>query len=400
MLFHSVSSQIGRHSRTSLAVLTLLAAQAWATAPAEGIRLALASGQLEQASRLLQQEKQRLPMDTELRFMEGVIQAQQGQTDKAIETFRKLTESNPLLVEAHNNLGVLYASKGRLEEARKAFEAGMMANASYAALHRNLADVQSQLVKQTYAKALQVDSKARSAVPQLSLLASIQPRGALPATDAVAAATPAAPRPTPAPVQAAASSTSVPPPSTPASAPASPPAAASVTAAASAPTVSSASPPSAQAASAPALVASAPTAGPQAPTPQASSPKPVQDRPKRDETGPPAKDAEGIRHAVLAWAKAWSRQDMDGYLKAYASQFIPPERMSRNKWEAERKQRILSKKSISVEVRQLKIKLEDKTATVQFQQIYSSDNFTGNSRKTLEMVKQGDRWLILRETVQ
>ncbi|MFM8864728.1 MAG: YybH family protein, partial [Limnohabitans sp.] len=102
---------------------------------------------------------------------------------------------------------------------------------------------------------------------------------------------------------------------------------------------------------------------------------------------------------VLAWAKAWSRKDMDDYLQAYAGSFVPPEGQSRSKWEAERKLRIVSKKSISVEVRQLKVTVEDKTATVQFQQIYSSDNFAGNSRKTLEMVRQGDRWLIARERV-
>ena len=101
----------------------------------------------------------------------------------------------------------------------------------------------------------------------------------------------------------------------------------------------------------------------------------------------------------MAWAKAWSRKDVDDYLQAYAGSFVPPEGLSRSKWEAERKLRIVSKKSISVEVRQLKVTVEDKTATVQFQQIYSSDNFTGNSRKTLEMVRLGERWLIARERV-
>ncbi len=101
----------------------------------------------------------------------------------------------------------------------------------------------------------------------------------------------------------------------------------------------------------------------------------------------------------MAWAKAWSRKDVDDYLQAYASSFVPPEGLSRSKWEAERKLRIVSKKSITVEVRQLKVTVEDKTATVQFQQIYNSDNFTGNSRKTLEMVRQGERWLIARERV-
>ena len=90
---------------------------------------------------------------------------------------------------------------------------------------------------------------------------------------------------------------------------------------------------------------------------------------------------------------------MDGYLDAYATSFAPPDHMSRSKWESERRLRILSKRSISVEVRQFKASVDGKTATAQFQQIYNSDNFTGNSRKTLELIKHGNRWLIVRETV-
>jgi tetratricopeptide (TPR) repeat protein len=359
--------------------LGLASGHALGSSPAEGIRQALVSGQLEQAAKLVLQEKQRQPQDTEIRFLEGVIQAQQGQTDKAIETFRKLVESSPGLVEAHNNLGVLYAAKGRLEDARKALEAGMLANASYAALHRNLADVQSQLVKQTYAKALQVDSKSRSAVAQLSLLASMQSRASGPSVEALPpmAAAASRPQPTPAtPVASVAPSAS----------------------AASAAAVSPPAPTTRPTASAATPVASVPTAQTVAEAAQTTRPS-AEVRPKPSASVADAAEAEAVRSAVLAWAKAWSRRDMNEYLQSYASNFVPAERLSRSQWEAERKQRILSKKSISVEIRQLKVKVEDRTATVQFQQVYSSDNFTGTSRKTLEMVKQGGRWLIVRETV-
>jgi len=86
-----------------------------APSPQDNIKQAIQVGQLEQALKLLQQERQNAPQDIQLRFMEGVIQAQQGQIDKAIDTFKKLTESNPELSEAYNNLGVLYAAKGKLE---------------------------------------------------------------------------------------------------------------------------------------------------------------------------------------------------------------------------------------------------------------------------------------------
>lgn len=379
MLCYSLSGPLRRHPLAWVVALGLASGHALGSSPAEGIRQALVSGQLEQASKLVLQEKQRQPQDTEIRFLEGVIQAQQGQTDKAIETFRKLVESSPGLVEAHNNLGVLYASKGRLEDARKALEAGMLANASYAALHRNLADVQSQLVKQTYAKALQVDSKSRSAVAQLSLLASMQSRASGPSVEALPPVTAAASRPQPTPAAPVAS-------------------VAPSASAASAAAVSPPAPTTRPAASAAAPLASMPTGQTVAEAAQTTRPS-AEVRPKPSASVADAAEAEAVRSAVLAWAKAWSRRDMNEYLQSYASNFVPAERLSRSQWEAERKQRILSKKSISVEIRQLKVKVEDKTATVQFQQVYSSDNFTGTSRKTLEMVKQGGRWLIVRETV-
>ena len=356
-----------------------VAGSALSASPADAIRQALQGGQLELASKLVQQERLNTPRDVQIRFLEGVVQAQQGQTDKAIESFRKLVESNPEIVEAHNNLGVLYASKGRLDDARKALEAGMHANASYAALHRNLGDVQSQLAKQTYAKALQVDSKSRSAVPQLSLLGSIgaQLPAQAPASASAALAAPAsAPVPSTPPASAVTPAAPVQPPKTPASKPE-----------AMAPASSAASrPASAPAAPAPALK----------PESEKSEAKTTPST-KPDRTD--AAEVDAIRSAVQAWAKAWSRKDMDHYLEAYAGSFVPSERQSRSKWEADRRLRILSKKSISVEVRQLKVTVDGKTATAQFQQIYTSDNFTGNSRKTLDMVKQGGRWLIARETV-
>ena len=110
-------------------------------------------------------------------------------------------------------------------------------------------------------------------------------------------------------------------------------------------------------------------------------------------------DTADVRNAVLAWAKAWSQKDMNRYLGAYASSFTPPDKMSRAKWESDRRTRIVSKKTISVEVNNFKVEATGNKATARFQQIYESDNFKGNSHKTLELVKQGDHWLITRETV-
>lgn len=368
--------------QVALGLAGAMTAQA-ALSPQDNIKQAIQAGQLEQALKLVQQERQAAPKDVQLRFLEGVIQAQQGQTDKAIETFKKLTESNPDLSEAYNNLGVLYASKGKLEESRANLEKALLTHPSYAAAHRNLSDIQSQLAKQTYAKALQVDSKVKNNTPQLTLLGSMDPSKRAPA-QALAPVAPAAP-----PMAPTAPQTPAPTPATDA---------AKVTAVA--PVVA---PQSATAAAAPASTkpitaapATAVTPAPAAPAVAAPKPEPK----KEDAQQKQAKaDNTDIRNAVLAWAKAWSQKDMNRYLGAYASSFTPPDKMSRAKWESDRRARIVSKKTISVDVNNFKVEATGNKATARFQQIYESDNFKGNSHKTLELVKQGDHWLITRETV-
>lgn len=357
-----------------------LAVQAAPTAQ-DSIKQAIQSGQLDQALKLLQQERLNAPKDVQLRFMEGVIQAQQGQTDKAIETFKKLTESNPDLSEAYNNLGVLYASKGKLEESRANLEKALQTHPSYAAAHRNLSDVQSQLAKQTYARALQVDGKVKNNAPQLTLLGSIDQSKRPPV---VAQAN----VPTAAPTAPATSTPSNNEPSKPGSVVAATQPAPVAPAQINTPAVPPATP-------VPAAVKPA-----AAPTAAALTPPPKPEPKKDDAQQKQAKaDQADIRNAITAWAKAWSQKDMTRYLSAYGSSFTPPDKMSRAKWENDRRVRIVSKKTISVDVNNLKIEVNGSKATAHFQQVYESDNFKGNSHKTLEMLKQGDRWLITRETV-
>jgi tetratricopeptide (TPR) repeat protein len=376
--------------QVALGLAGAMTAQA-ALSPQDSIKQAIQAGQLDQALKLVQQERQAAPKDVQLRFLEGVIQAQQGQTDKAIETFKKLTESNPDLSEAYNNLGVLYASKGKLEESRANLEKALLTHPSYAAAHRNLSDIQSQLAKQTYAKALQVDSKVKNNTPQLTLLGSMDPSKRAPA-QALAPATPVAAAPAAPPMAPTAPQTPAPAPATDATkvaavAPVVAPQSATATAA-PASTKPIAAAPAAAVTPAPAVAAVAAVAAPK--------PEPK----KEDAQQKQAKaDSSDIRNAVLAWAKAWSQKDMNRYLGAYASSFTPPDKMSRAKWESDRRTRIVSKKTISVDVNNFKVEATGNKATARFQQIYESDNFKGNSHKTLELVKQGDHWLITRETV-
>jgi tetratricopeptide (TPR) repeat protein len=112
-----------------------------------------------------------------------------------------------------------------------------------------------------------------------------------------------------------------------------------------------------------------------------------------------ASDAsQDVISAVQAWAKAWASKDVGAYLGAYSDTFDPPGQQSRKAWEGERRDRIVSKRSISVEVSDFDVKMSDAKATVSFRQKYKSGTLVANSRKTLEMLRQGGRWLITRES--
>jgi ketosteroid isomerase-like protein len=112
----------------------------------------------------------------------------------------------------------------------------------------------------------------------------------------------------------------------------------------------------------------------------------------------PAGTGKEVESAVQAWASAWSSKDLNGYLGAYGKEFDPPGKQSRKGWEEERRARIVGKAHISVKVSDLSVSVHGGKATARFRQAYSADNLNVSSRKTLELVKSGDRWLIVRES--
>ena len=318
----------------------------------DAIKQSIQSGQLDQAFKLVQQERQVSPKDVQVQFLEAVILAQQGQHERAIEAFRKITEAHPELPEPYNNLGVLYAAKGRMDEARASFEKAILTHASYSAAHKNLADVQAQLARQAYAKALQVDPKVKAATPQLTLLGAITTER----TDITKI---------PGPTVKPAAMPSVTPPS-----------------------------PAAAPAVAPAPAQTDKAAEEQEKTAVREASKALADKQKEQNA-----EAESIKQALQAWARNWSQKDIKKYFASYANNFDPPDNMSRTKWEAERELRITSKKKIQVALSNFKIDINGNKAKVSFSQVYESDNFKGNSRKSMELTKQGGRWMITRETV-
>ncbi len=329
------------------------------------------SGKLAEAMARAESYLTTNPRDPQMRFLKGVIQRDSGKQTEAIVTFAKLSEDYPELPEPYNNLAVLYAGQSQFDKARAALEMAIRTNPSYATAHENLGDVYAKLASQAYNKALQLDSANAAVPPKLALIRELfnptvrgQRVGSAPAAasalaPAVVAVAPAAVAPA-VPVTPPISALPAPPVKTPATAPS---------------------------------TAAAPTSAAPA-TPPTSTTPPTLPAPAAAGDGS-AKDAEA---AVRAWAGAWSAKDMSGYLAAYGKDFDPPGNQSRPAWEVERRTRITGKSSISVKLENLTVSVTGAKAVVKFRQDYKASGLSVSSRKTLDLVKTGNKWLIAKET--
>jgi len=331
-----------------------VATTAWA-APADDLKDAqklYQAGKLQPALDKVDVYLKTNPRDPQGRFLKGLVLTEQKRVSDAIQVFTGLTEDFPELPEPYNNLAVLYASQGNYDKAKSALELAIHTHPSYATAHENLGDIYAQLASRAYDRALQLDKSNTTAQVKLSMIKDLF------SSQKLAAAAASAPTKAPAPVATPPSpAKSTPEPAKPA--PVEQPKVASVT-------------------PAPPKPAPAP-----APTP---APAPA-------DNGDKAK----VTAAVEGWARAWSEQDVKGYLAHYAPDFEVPKGASRGSWEKERAERIEKPKSIEVAVQNLEVKVNGDTATATFKQSYKSDTLKSHNTKTLKLERAGDKWLIKQE---
>jgi pilus assembly protein FimV len=110
-----------------------------------------------------------------------------------------------------------------------------------------------------------------------------------------------------------------------------------------------------------------------------------------------AQDA-AIATAVNSWAQAWSAKDVERYLGFYAPAFKPAGGLTRQAWEKQRRARITAPSVIEVAIGDLRIqRRDDARAAASFRQRYRSDRYQDQTDKTLELVRDGERWLIVKE---
>lgn len=118
----------------------------------------LRAGRLAEAQARIDRALAAKPRDPQMRYFQGMLQRDSGQTAEALATFTKLTEDYPELPEPYNSLAALHAAQGDLDKARHALEQAIRVNPAYATAHENLGDVQARLAVQAYCKALQLDA--------------------------------------------------------------------------------------------------------------------------------------------------------------------------------------------------------------------------------------------------
>jgi ketosteroid isomerase-like protein len=127
--------------------------------------------------------------------------------------------------------------------------------------------------------------------------------------------------------------------------------------------------------------------------PTKPEPPPAPAKPNNDAA---TRDAEA---AVQNWVAAWSSKDLKAYFNAYGRDFDPAGGASRSAWEAERRSRIEGKSKISVRLEGLQVVVNGNKATAKFRQDYRANGIAISSRKTLDLVKVGNNWKIVREAV-
>jgi len=345
------------HSLLRRSALTLGLLLAIATVHADevqDINKMMRQGQLPQALERVDAYLAGKPRDAQGRFLKGLILTEMNKPNDAIQVFLKLSQDYPELPEPYNNLAVLYASQGQYEKARVALESSIRTHPSYATAHENLGDIYAKLASQAYDKALQLDSSNSGAKTKLAMI------GDLIGGARSAARTPARAEP------------------------------AKSAEAAPAKTVDAGKPAAA--------VSTKPAAEPKAAEPKTAETKTVEAPAKAG--GGTSAETEALVKTVRAWASAWARKDVPGYLAHYAKDFKTPKGESRGDWEKGRKQRINAAKKIEVEVESPKVSISgDSAASVSFRQVYRSDVVKAAGTKTLVMVKSNGKWLIHEERV-
>lgn len=136
-----------------------------------------------------------------------------------------------------------------------------------------------------------------------------------------------------------------------------------------------------------------------APAPVPAAP-PASSKPQSSATVVESSD-KAVNDLLKGWAEAWAFKKYDAYLGFYASKFVPAKGLAQPAWKKLRKERLAKKDEvIQLKLDKVFVKSTGKdSAEVSFAQSYSADGFVDQVEKTLDLVREGGKWKILRERV-
>lgn len=101
---------------------------------------------------------------------------------------------------------------------------------------------------------------------------------------------------------------------------------------------------------------------------------------------------------VEKWRTAWEAKDIDTYINCYAPFFKSGE-LNRQEWRIKKLFLNQKYKYINVTLRNIAIEWTATGANVTFHQTYRSDQLQASGKKTLQLVKRKDRWMIASELI-
>ncbi len=307
----------------------------------EQIQRLIQQGDFEKALVMVEERLSKNPNEIQVLFLKGLTLASMDRLKEAESVFIDLTEDHPELPEPFNNLAVIYASSGEYDKAKEALISAINTHPSYAIAHENLGDIYAKMASQAYNQALKLDSNNKETRKKLAMINDLilEPEHVT-KDQRLAALRPEA-------------------------------------------------------------IAQIDTE----PVVQKSEPEPELAKfdPRPTAILELSFDSEAARKeveiAVNSWASAWSSKDVDRYIKSYSVKFVPPNGLSRAKWQEQRHIRLNQPKYIKITLKDMTVKILGKNfAMARFTQTYQSDTYNDQVTKQLLLDNaDGAAWLISRE---
>ena len=278
------------------------------------------------------------PNDYAALFLKARVLVQINQMPEAEKTYRNLIDLDPTQPEAYNNLAKILVTKGDLEGAQTLLEKAMQTHPSYAAVYDNLSHIYVAKARDSYGKALRLESgKSQLELTELAAL-QMQPQ--------------------------------------------------------TQPQTQSSLAPRTQ--SSTASIQTSP--GKASPGVELTlSDQDAATATTTSDSSIPAFNENEIITTLQGWAAAWSEQSADVYFIFYADDYHPPGK-SRHRWQQDRRKRLKKPSWIQIGLKEIEVKpINNKEAQVDLIQIYRASNYQDRTKKQIKLRQTPDGWRIIAE---